>query len=193
MIYLVIRQAGLGQDRGAHLCRLAQVFSVNYDQLELEVGKLFPVAAKLRTDRGLSNLTAWQAAVSSTERARVSYSLFALGPVLVRYAAWTISTSGVEQTFAIHRWVVSPWKRSALPQTEQDRLTIACHKIRDPSELQTICEGAQATWRELYGHLCSMLSHLLDWWCVDRPSQPRGRPGVIAGTLLQILRLTFFV
>ena len=29
-------------------------------------------------------------------------------------------------------------------------------------------------WRGLYGHLCSMLGHLLDWWCVDRPSQASG-------------------
>ena len=33
-------------------------------------------------------------------------------------------------------------------------------------------------WRELYGHLCSMLRRLLDWWCVDRPLQALGRPGV---------------
>ena len=29
-------------------------------------------------------------------------------------------------------------------------------------------------WRGLYGHLCSMLGHLLDWWCVDRPSEASG-------------------
>lgn len=146
-----IRQAGLARGRDSHLHRLARVFQVDADQLGHELGKLFPVAARLRIDRGLSNLAAWRVAIATTERARSSYTLLALGPVLVRYGAWTVSTSGVEQSFAIRRWVVSKLKKSVSPQTEQDRLTITCHTLADPSELTAICEGAQAVWRQLYG------------------------------------------
>ena len=50
--------------------------------------------------------------------------------LLQRYVAWCISTSGVEQNFALRKWLISPQRAALKPTTEQDLMTIATHDTK---------------------------------------------------------------
>ena len=67
--------------------------------------------------------------------------------VLHRYAAWNISTSKVEQNFALRAWIINK-QRNVDPYREQDLLTIADHNYA--SEVSTVFEKAITIWRQLY-------------------------------------------
>ena len=73
--------------------------------------------------------------------------LLAIVEVLHRYAAWNISTSKVEQNFALRAWLITK-QRNVDPYREQDLLTIADHSYA--SEVSIVFEKARTNWRQLY-------------------------------------------
>ena len=66
--------------------------------------------------------------------------LLAIVEVLHRYAAWNISTSKVEQNFALRAWLITK-QRNVDPYREQDLLTVADHSYA--SEVSIVFEKAR--------------------------------------------------
>ena len=89
-----------------NLERLAHAFKVpgGGAMLRAQLADHQPIAASIAKETRCDNRVAWQRALERTQKTHVSkqtYPASALGPVLQRYVAWTASSSGVEQNFAI--------------------------------------------------------------------------------------------
>ena len=71
-----------------------------------------------------------------------------ISQLLQRYVAWCISTSGVEQNFALRSWLITPVRASMKPTTEQDLMTIAAHD--EPANVEEVHTKAVSIWKVLY-------------------------------------------
>ena len=71
-----------------------------------------------------------------------------ISQLLQRYVAWCISTSGVEQNFALRSWLITPVRASMKPTTEQDLMTIAAHD--EPANVEEVHKKAVSIWKVLY-------------------------------------------
>jgi hypothetical protein len=132
---------------------LAKAFDLNEAVLKAEFHKLYDVAKYNFVHKSLTNIEAWKAALEATADQRrrcngIAYPVTQLRPVLMKYASWLVSTSGVEQTLNL-RDFIDPSRRGAGPQIELDHLTIVAH--RHPKEEEEIFAAAQVVWTKLYG------------------------------------------
>ena len=75
-------------------------------------------------------------------------TIYTIQQLLQRYVAWSISTSGVEQNFALRKLLISPHRAKLNPNTEQNLMTIATHDTK--SEVDEVHNKALSIWRELY-------------------------------------------
>lgn len=136
------------------IARLAQIFNVDEHQLFHQLEKHRPIAQTVASATKCGPREAWSTAVAKTQRhtdtAR-SYSVSALRPVLTRYLAWSISTSGIEQNF-------SKAERAGAPAASSLRHELTCYRALlskcTSLERDAICRQAQELYAECSGR-CS--------------------------------------
>ena len=86
----------------AHCQRLAQLFSVDPQQLASQIARHRPSAQAIKNSSKCSNHEAWQKTVRRIRQTtRDGDPLEALQSVLMRYLVWSSSTAGVEQRFSV--------------------------------------------------------------------------------------------
>ena len=129
------------------IARMCKAFKCDEKVFHAEFN-LSLVARDIFIHQGCSTHDAWQRAVQQTSRCRSSFPLTQLGPVLERYIAWAISSSGVEQTLSLRKWV-SDARTNSGSSGELDALTIAAHNY--PAEEKQIILDARSVWTQLYG------------------------------------------
>ena len=105
---------------------------------------------------GTPPLAAWRAAVGKARRRRCreiwAHPSDTLVKVLVRMASWGVSTSGVEQSFAALRAVVTAQRRGSLTEAStRDEAFILSTKGQSPADDKLLAEGAAKIWAGLYG------------------------------------------
>ena len=110
-----------------------------------------PIASEMAKQHNLDPSSAWLQAVhrTQTSRLRDAHPITALGQVLVHKAAFTVSTSGIEQGFAKTMWCFNIYQKSSLPESERDICKIVLD--RHPKEEDRVLRHAQQVWAQLYG------------------------------------------
>jgi hypothetical protein len=101
-------QSDRSTERDEHFRRLAKAFGVNASQLKAQFDDHEHFALALKSTGTLTNGEAWSQAVMKTAKradVRKDHPVSALLPVLQRYRAYNISTSGVEQAFSMQDWL----------------------------------------------------------------------------------------
>ena len=83
-----------------HCQRLAQLFSVDPQELASQLARHRPSAQAIKNSCKCSNHEAWQKTVQRIRQTRGGVDLEALQSVLMRYLVWSSSTAGVEQRFS---------------------------------------------------------------------------------------------
>jgi len=145
-----VRAASIQWDH-ADFERLAKALKVDAAELRAQYLQHRPLVQDAAKTVGCSNRAASQTVASKTQRSantRVAYPMTALSPVLERYCAWTLSTSGVEQSFSkADRSKVA--NTPASDATEERLLKLLVNKIA-PEEVARVCGRAQ----ELYLLAC---------------------------------------
>jgi hypothetical protein len=132
-----------------HCERLAKFFKVDIDKFMAQYNQVYSMACKMKhTD----NRDAWRQALEKMQNGRGTSpeAFLELGTVLVRWAAWTTSTSGVEQNF-------SQLQRVHTSQCEQlgekqllDVMTLVVDELTTKERDEIICH-ARSMWVEPYG------------------------------------------
>jgi hypothetical protein len=130
--------------------RLAQVFDVSHEALMRDLKKWRPVAARHRKTTGVGNKEAWRLALckvtQSRSWARKDPDLpTALVAVLIRYLAWSASTSRIEQTFSSMDRTMK-FRGHASEGFEEELLRLASAKADAGDGGQAIAKRAQALW-----------------------------------------------
>lgn len=136
--------------------RLAQVFRVDAAALAAQILAHRPIAARIKSaGHGFDNKTSWQEAVRKTQghpSTRDSYPVDALKPVLMRYLAFVVSTSGVEQSFSVGLRSLEPARLNMSEDTEEATLrfaTLAWRRTESQCELpKTLVLRARELWVE---------------------------------------------
>lgn len=102
--------------------RLAQVFKVKASELTAQLAAHKSIALRIKHSQGVGNREAWQKAVGKTQAHHMTstnYPVTALVPVLMRYLAYTVSTSGVEQSFSTGLRVLEPSRMNMTEDAEE--------------------------------------------------------------------------
>ena len=101
---LDLKNASIQQtERAQCLKRLALALKLDEHQLLAQFEALEPVASAFQKNQGCTSRDAWKQAVSRTQETtalRRNYDIQHLLPLLQAHAAWTSSTSAVEQSFS---------------------------------------------------------------------------------------------
>ena len=135
-----------------HLQRLAKVLGQDANALHAQWVDHRPLARKHFTLEGCTFLEAWKRAINKTQQKhnRNRHPSATLLHCLQRYAAYTASSSGVEQTFARALKCCDKQRIGRLSnQAELDNLTLTLD-AETPERDQTL-ELARAIWHEHYG------------------------------------------
>ena len=131
------------------ISRLCNALGVDADVCTAEYIKLVGVAEEQHRNLRCTNFEAWRAALKRTQRARASYPVTALTPLLAAFGSFTCSSSGVEQNFSVVK-ALSPKQRNLSVQHEVDQLQIKLAEISESDEARLFKEAA-AVWVRLYG------------------------------------------
>ncbi len=137
----------LPAESGAYLKRLANVFGEDLEQLRREYARCLPAALAQVKRTQCGNREAWTTAVQSS--ASQAQPMRALKAILQRYLGWTMSTSGVEQSWACVRRLLA---HRALAQEDTElRLLVLATPLPPEVEINTIVGRAQEHWCLNYG------------------------------------------
>ena len=123
MFSAIMLASGYGRDTEddglceRNLQKLAQKFEVDPDRLVAQHAFWRPVAQRIFVEQRCDTKTAWRLAMEKASRSRV-HAVDALLPVLVRHAAYGISTSGVEQTFSVFKRVFGDQRLGGSEESE---------------------------------------------------------------------------
>ena len=101
-----------------------------------------------------NTLESWQQAVFETQisaRRRANYPIATLLPVLRRFAAYTGSTSGVEQDFSKFKRALGE-SRNFSPQSEE-RIAVLASRKSTPDADSVLAKRARLIWAECCGAL----------------------------------------
>jgi hypothetical protein len=135
-------------DQSAQFAMLARVCEVSVADLVQGYEFALPIAArKKKTAPHLSSLEAWKAAVDHVRSSRkLTSHVRALVGVLIRFAAWTGTSCGVERSFTMHQWAVEGRRAWTTDELENDELKLLCDRDQDQDEV--ISERARSIWTE---------------------------------------------
>ena len=139
------------------LTKLAHILKLDVNCLSAEFYDHLPIAQYEFElgPAGTSSFAAWRAAVTKARgrsRKRLAHPSDTLVKVLVRMASWGVSTSGVEQSFAALRAVVTAQRRGSLTEASmRDEAFILSTKGQSPADDKLLAEGAAKIWTGLYG------------------------------------------
>ena len=139
------------------LTKLAHILKLDVNCLSAEFYDHLPIAQYEFElgPAGTSSFAAWRAAVTKARgrnRKRLAHPSDTLVKVLVRMASWGVSTSGVEQSFAALRAVVTAQRRGSLTEASmRDEAFILSTKGQSPADDKLFAEGAAKIWTLLYG------------------------------------------
>ena len=131
--------------------RLAQVFGVPAEALRAELARWRPLAQLSLRDYGCSNKEAWQRALQCHVGRRQKPSQRsvdrpdALITVLLRYLAWSASTSRIEQTFSTCQRLMGHRGSADVPYEEM-LVRLAAARSDVASEVAKTLARAQALW-----------------------------------------------
>lgn len=134
------------------LARLAHVIKVDPVALVNEYKDHLPTAERRAVLDKCDNLQAWKAALRDTQsRASVAanHPVRSLHPVLMRFAAYRASTSGVEQSFSHLQWLQSQKRSCSSEQAELDAMTLRLDLPKD--EHASVIQRARQLWAQHYG------------------------------------------
>ena len=146
--------------REGAISRLCITFRVPEPFFRAQLDRLLPIAQHFFL-QGFSSLVAFRMALEKTSgKNRAAYPIDYFLPVATPWAAWAMSSSGVEQTLSLRKWINSP-RRGMGAQYELDLVTIAKHN--KPSEVQTIIEKAREVWANHYGNVRVSKKRLRGW------------------------------
>lgn len=144
------------------LQRLAQAFNVNYVELKDQYHRIRMVALQKKKDGvGISNKEAWQQTVQAC-RSNKRWTSEALLPVLVRFAGWTASTSGVEQNFSKALKTIGAHRFNMTHENEETAIKFAVYQPDNEEELKTITANARKLWDRHYGPARAVTMQRLD-------------------------------
>ncbi len=131
------------------LRRLSKVYGLDPDQLEAEYADHFPVAAARWQPGGKSNLESWRVAITHARRSVAkNHPTQVLRTVLQNYAASSISTSGVEQTWSRGVWLLGQGRGHARQHTESCLIKVVTdYKIKERNQVINL---ARTIWAANY-------------------------------------------
>ena len=136
--------------------KLAMAFNVDPAAAVEEYYTLLPFAIRAKTNSGqhMSNFDAWAHAVREISGRRPStrgkFPVSNIVAILVRYCAWSTSTSEVERGFAVTTAVKGGSSEDFNCSRETDILTIMS-ECRDTSEWDMLIKEARWIWQKHYG------------------------------------------
>lgn len=140
-----------GAQQQQQLDRLAKVCDVDGSALAAEFGRHQPIARRIAGMSNCNSRAAWQKAIKRTQKhpsTRGSYPVSALKPVLLRYLAWTCSTSKVEQGFSKADRLGCGGNSPASAESESGTLMLM-HS--SPQDKEVICKRAQKLYAKSAG------------------------------------------
>ena len=124
--------------------RVAKLQHEDEMTLRWETHQMRPIALQDFVKGGLSNLDAWKQAI-----ARVPGSLDTLRRVLIAFASYGASSSGVEQNFSKALRAISPQQKSGSEELENDLLKVILD--RDEKDERQVVANAKEVWAAHYG------------------------------------------
>lgn len=135
------------------LMRLCKAFNLEHSRAAEELGELLPLAARVTKDHpDLPTVQVWARIlqeVQATTRRREVYKLTALLPLLTRFAAWSASTSGVEQNFSRIKKLIGEQRGAMHSDTLERAAVLALSQLPAALELD-LPVHAQLVWSKTF-------------------------------------------
>ena len=149
---VVAGAAQLTEQEEEALDNWAVLLSLNPTALKEQFRQLRGLALAFR-ENSVDTLEAWQQAIletQATSRRRAAYPVSALLPVLQRYAAYTGSTSGVEQDFSRFKRAIGD-HRGNLGSLAEERIAVLASRRTSVDEDLVLAKHARLIWAECFG------------------------------------------
>ena len=133
------------------LGRFAKLLGLSRDHLIAEYADHKPIAQRIFAQGGMDTFGAWKKALlqtSKTKRCREAHPSASLRAVLIRFAVYGGSTSGVERLFASSHQSAGMSRADLSESMIDDELHLLCDV--DESENPSLCKDAQRIWHLVY-------------------------------------------